>query len=90
MKKIFKYPLEIKDKQVIAMPDNAEILCVQMQAGTPCLWALVDPEEERVNRTILTFGTGHPIDEKEEDILYYIDTYQHLNGTLVFHVFEQM
>ena len=42
MKTIWKYPLRIRDWVRLEMPRGAEILCVQVQGLTPCLWALVD------------------------------------------------
>lgn len=46
MKTIYKYPLDVTDRQVIAMPEDAEILTVQVQNGKPMLWAVVDPNKE--------------------------------------------
>lgn len=39
-KRIYKYPLEITDKQSVEMPISAEILTVQIQKEKPFLWAL--------------------------------------------------
>lgn len=87
--KIFKYKLEINDVQHISMQEGAKILTVQTQQGRPCLWALVDPDEDsREDKIILTFGTGHEILCPNENTLEYISTYQINNGALVFHVFE--
>ena len=66
------------------MPKGAQILTVQMQHGTPQLWALVDPNAQRVLRRILIYGTGHPVDTFN----VYIATFQIMNGSLVFHVFD--
>lgn len=89
MKKIFKYPLEVEDKQVVMMPVDAQILCIQVQHGTPCIWALVDPAlAASQERTLLTFGTGHELPTGLE--LSYIGTYLVHGGNLVFHVFEQL
>jgi len=89
MKKIFKYPLEVEDKQVVMMPEDAEILCIQVQHGTPCIWALVDPAlAVSQERTLLTFGTGHELPSGVE--MTYIGTYQMHSDSLVFHVFEQL
>lgn len=89
METIYKYPLEITDTQDIPLRNNGQILTVQMQEGRPCIWARVntdDPEVLHEKRTILTYGTGHPIEQKN---IRYIGTYQvHARG-LVFHVFEQ-
>jgi hypothetical protein len=85
--KIYKYPLELVPEQEIEMPFRANILTVQIQNDTPCLWALVDTEEIRVaKRTIHIRGTGH---EFNVEAFRYISTFQQLNGGLIWHVFEE-
>lgn len=85
MTTVWKFPLEVVDRQTIEMPADARILSVQTQHGTPCLWAAVDPGRETVLRTILVVGTGHPHGELPES---FIGTFQLYAGDLVFHVFE--
>ena len=85
MKTIWKYKLQVIDKQEIEMPDNAELLTVQVQRGVPCLWVKVDPNIPTRTYGIATYGTGHPI---HQDNQKYIDTYIIDEGALVFHVFE--
>lgn len=81
---IFEFSLEVTDAQTVLMPGLATILCVQTQGGVPCLWALVNPDDELRPRKIMTYGTGQTIGNPG----MYIGTYQ-LPG-LVFHVFEDM
>lgn len=57
---IWKYPLAI-DRNILQMPLGARVLTVQMQAGTPCLWALVWPHLETETRIFDVYGTGHPV-----------------------------
>lgn len=83
---IYKYPLNINEYQVVIMPRGAVILTVQIQNGTPCLWAKVNPEEMPEPRRIRIFGTGHELTTEESEI--YIGTFQIHGGSLVFHVFE--
>ena len=85
-KTIHKFTLQTVDRQLIAMPAGAETLDVEIQNGEPQLYALVDIENEMVNRPIITHGTGHPVPETTGD---YIDTYQLEDGALIFHVFEE-
>lgn len=82
---IHKYPIGITSRQTVEMPENAKILCVQMQDETPTLWAAVIPAAIRERRTIEIFGTGHPIDEAERE---YIGTVQ--DESYVWHVFERL
>lgn len=85
MKAIWKYPIQITGIQVISAPKDAKPVHVGLDPqGTPCIWALGTPEEEKDDITILMFGTGHPIHptitEKE-----HIGTI--VQGAFVWHVF---
>ncbi len=82
---IWKYELEITDRQVINMPAHAAVLCVQMQYGKPCLWAQVNQNDSKIDRVFEIYAPGHPM---ETGVLRgYIGTIQ--TGSLVFHVFEK-
>lgn len=84
--RIFKYKLEVGDKMHIDMPSGAEVLAVQVQYDTVCIWALVDPDRPTQTRTFRVFGTGHEMPQSEA--LNYIGTFQLLDGQFVGHVFE--
>jgi len=86
MKSIWKFPIDLLDRQEISLPSDARILCVQTQSGLPFMWAKVDTEAQKEKRTFRLIGTGHPI---EDDSLSYIGTFQIYNGSLVFHLFEE-
>ena len=85
---IWKFSLALPhDIIIVRMPVSARALCVQVQGGVPCLWALVyDTEGPTVNRKFRTYGTGH---EHESITGTYVGTYQLAGGALVFHVFEE-
>ena len=87
---IYKYQLEVTDKQNIELPKGAEILTVQTHYGIVCIWALVDKEAEKEYRSFEIFGTGHniPVDMGVER--KYIGTFQLNDGALVFHLFERI
>jgi len=86
IKKIYKYPLLVTDKQTIQMPVGAEILTVQIQNNRPMIWVLFpDPYLATEKRTFRVIGAGHAIIDQQ---LKYIATFQLLGGELVFHVFE--
>lgn len=77
--RVFKYQLRVEDVQTIWLPKGAELLTVQTQQGTPCLWALVDEQAPTEERTILMYGTGHPV---------HVSTGRHHDGgAFVFHAF---
>ena len=76
---IWKFALDVTDVQVIVMPKVNRPLTVQMQAGIPCYWAVVDESTPAIQVTIRTFGTGHPGMSGE---MLYLGTYQLKGGTL--------
>lgn len=87
MKKIYKYPIEIQDEQVVLLPTGAKILTVQTQSGKAFILAMVNPTMPNdMAVTIRIFGTGHTI--QDDDRLEYIGTIQMCGGALVFHVFK--
>lgn len=85
MKRIFKYPLEIEDVQIVTMPRAAKLLTAQVQGGICVLWALVETNNVFVSRKIRIFGTGHPADAASAET--YVATCQDGLG-LVWHVFD--
>lgn len=87
-KTIWKFELETTDDIKLSMPKAAQILSLQTQNGVPCIWAMVNPANEKEERTFRIYGTGHPIDAEKEQ--RFVGTYQLLGGQLVFHVFETL
>jgi hypothetical protein len=86
MKAIWKKQIEITDIQLIALPENSKILCVQTQNEKPCIWFLNENVEsiKTTTHTFRIYGTGHPVDNEPGT---YIGTFQ-IQGVLVFHLFE--
>ncbi len=88
MRTIFKYRLNVVDRQRVSMPTGAEILSVQFQSGLLHLWALVeDQTRTSEDRVFLMFGTGHDT-EGEASADRYVGTVQEAARGLVWHVFE--
>ena len=87
MKTIFKYPLEITDRQILSIPEGAEILCVQNQNNKVYLWAMIEMSNPNNIRKLRIIGTGHDI---ENEKLNYIGTIQQMEGQLVWHIFEAL
>jgi hypothetical protein len=85
MKKVYKYPVRIENRQNIAMPVEAEVLAVAAQRGEIQIWALVEPDKTSECRSFGVFGTAHVLPVAP---MKYIGTVQLENGDLVFHVFE--
>ena len=85
MRTIWKFPLEIKDEQIIQMPKGSQCLSVpQFQRDVLCIWALVDPENELKDVKFHICGTGNPI-PKNLDQWSFCGTVQ--AGAFVWHVF---
>ena len=86
MKTLYKYKVVIDDEQIIKMPEESEILSVQCQFGEPCIWAIVETDNEMVSRKFGLVGTGHPCERLNGG--KYIGSFQMHNGSLVFHLFD--
>ena len=85
MQAVWKFPLSAADTQVIKMPASAKLMSIQYQAGKPCLWALVDPDQPEVgHRLILCVSTGFVI--ANLDLSKFIATVQ--EGPFVWHFFD--
>ena len=69
----------------MSMPSRAKILTVQLQYDRPFIWALVNTDNNSLDRIISIYGTGHDISGLEGN---YIGTFQQGAGTLVWHGFS--
>lgn len=85
MMRIWKWPLQVTDRNALLMPEGAKLLDVQMQGETCCLWALVDESATEETRDIAIYGTGNPIPRIPGQ---YIATFQMYGGELIFHAFD--
>lgn len=84
MTQIWKYPLEVTDDQYISAPMGAKPLSVDVQHGTPCIWAEVDPGATSDSIRVRIFGTGHNISGSG---LQFVGTFQLHGGSFVGHVY---
>lgn len=90
MQTIWKYPVPIEGDGIlrIKLPENAEVLGVQMQHEEPQMWVYIKDMAPTSfeTRTFQWVGTGH---EHDFDVTpTYIGTVQMNAGYLVFHLFE--
>lgn len=85
MKTVWKFQLTVASYQRIEVPVGGEILTVQCQEGSPCLWILVDPKMAKEFVHVMIYGTGHEIPSWYVKA-NYIGTFQLSEGKLVFHV----
>lgn len=82
---VWKFSLQrIIGPQKLEMPEAAAILHASMQNGTPCIWAIVNPNAPKVDRHFVVKGTGHSL----EGVGYgsYVGTV--FDGPFVWHIFE--
>lgn len=85
MNKIYKYEIPLEDQFEIEVPEDYEILTLQMQNNKPCIWMAVDPKRKLTKLTFKTYGTGDDIES--EKVIRYIGTYQ--KDFMVWHVFQK-
>lgn len=82
---IWKYELNSVLSK-LRMPVGSHVLSVQVQRDTICLWARVDIDAPKIDRTFELVGTGQPMHEGPAT---YIDTVLLADGYLAFHIFER-
>jgi hypothetical protein len=90
MKKvIWKVLVPQKTSSLLKLPKGAEIQSVQKQYETICLWALVDPKEEKIEeRLIQVFSKGESVPENQQARRIHIGTVALKNETIILNVFE--
>ena len=84
MQAVWKCILDVGERQTISLPRGARLLYAREQGENVCVWALVDLKEVATSRTLLVYGTGHPIERAGP----YLGSAHLDGGRLVFHVFE--
>lgn len=89
MRTIYKQELPIEDVQVVEMPKDAIILHIGVQRGRPCMWYECDTDAPRTTMTIMCYGTGHPMPDKDEADLNYLGTVLLHDDRAVFHFYER-
>ncbi|MGO3895373.1 DUF7352 domain-containing protein [Brevibacterium aurantiacum] len=86
MRRVFKYPLEVTDRQFIDTFAGWKPLSLQVQGDEVCLWAEVDDESTTARYRVFVHGTGHAL---HPDAEVFAGTFQLMNGGLIFHVFTE-
>jgi len=93
MQTVFKYHLDIADRQTLRLPQllkdvsaPKQVLHIGEQNSAPVLWALVDPALPEHDLVIRMFGTGQPCDANPDQ---YLGTLMLCGGQLVLHLFYE-
>lgn len=83
---VWKFTLHLPSCPPVVMPLGAQVLSAGEQNGDLQLWALVDPNEQRLaERAFNVYGTGHTISGNAGR---FIGTVAFYGGALILHVFE--
>jgi len=68
---VYKYPMEYTERQVVELPEGAEILHVGDQLGTVCVWAKINPDLPANKKYMVTIvGTGQPCPEDLDECTF--------------------
>jgi hypothetical protein len=84
MTTMWEFPIDLKTRQTVNMPERARVLSCQLEGRKICLWALVDSQAPEETRLVYMIGTGHTIPEMP---LQFVNTIQAMGST--FHVFVE-
>jgi hypothetical protein len=89
MQTIFKYELDVIDRQVLTVPKGSTVLNVKEQHGKMVLYVLCDATVEGDARLeVRIHGTGHYIAEDIKNY-GYVDTVMLHGGAFAWHVFTR-
>jgi hypothetical protein len=84
MTTIWKFPIEITDRQELNMPGEAKILSVGLDpSGVPCVWAMVQPGKTERRFHVHIVGTGNPAESAVGQ--RFVGSF--VQGPFVWHVF---
>ena len=86
MKTIWKYRINLAERQTITVPAGGQILCVKVQYDAIAIWSEVETDNPTEERTIVIRGTGQPFHMPRGEHFCYLDTV--LLGDFVWHVYE--
>lgn len=86
MTTIWRFEIPIQDDIRLEMPQGAEVLTFQVQAGKPMIWARVRADAPSVTRRLRLAGTGHPLNGAAD--APHVGSTQLHDGALVFHLFD--
>jgi len=86
---IWKFPLNIKDEQILLVPEGAKFFTVIEQASRPAAYAFVNPSIGQYAIKFYIRGTGHPIEDWLLEMASYLGTVKIEAGFInfVWHIF---
>ena len=88
VKVIYKYEFTTSDMLELDLPVGSEVLHVDSQRDTVCLWVSLDVNEKRSeHRTFQTIGTGHPF---KAESMRHLGTVKTFDDTFIWHIYEKV
>ena len=95
MQTIYKYQITNLDGITLHVPYcgdltfDKQVLHCDVQNDVPCIWALVDNEQEQRAIRVVAYGTGQDGSKAITRGLKHIGSFLMLNGNLVVHAFAE-
>lgn len=86
MKTIYKYPLYTWENKV-SIPKGADIISVINQQEVIQLYALIDTESKKIDRTVYIIATGYIFPDELLNKSQFIGTVSTCGGDLIWHIF---
>lgn len=83
VKTIWKFKLPSMMNPIVIMPKKSKIIKVSRDSGGIFIWAIVNPDAQKVERLIRIFKTGQPLSEEHGQ---YIDSIKEFDHT--WHLFD--
>ena len=81
--KIYKYTLEITDRQILKIPESWFLLDIQNQNGKIVMWVRVSPDNELFDNAFYIIATGQDLHDKCDEHLGTIQI-----DKMVWHVYK--
>ena len=95
MQTIYKYQITNLNGVTLHVPYcgdltfDKQVLHCDVQNDVPCLWVMVDSEEEARPVRVIVLGTGHSADKVIENGLKHVGSFMLIGGAFVGHVFAE-
>ena len=68
---------------------HEQVLYCDVQSNVPCLWVMVDTEQDSREVKVVVYGTGHNTDKVVECGMMHVGSFMLLDGGFVGHMFAE-
>lgn len=90
MKAIYKYQLPFMEKVIVSMPEGANIIRIDGLEGSLWIWAIVDTDNDPVDREFELFKTGAEMPDNISEYQYHGCGAIFVQMELCMYVFEKL